>query len=386
LKGIWKFSDLLPPIEPAYQVTLGEGDTPLVHSKQIGRLLGFENLYFKLEMLNPTGSYKDRFASCAISDMLQKKLTFCFSTSSGNTGSAMSAYCAASGLRCFLVIVDGAPQGKLRQMQVYGSDTIIIREFGKDVNVTKEVIDRITDTALRHHSSVQISSYSHSPVGMAGVQTIAYEIAEAMTDGDVHIFSPAGGGGLTCAILQGFGTWKKNHPQFRLPKIHCVQPIGNDTIASALRNGLSKAIEIHASTTAISGLQVPAVLDGDEVVAGCRESGGNGHIVSDELIYECQEQLASREGIFCEPAGAVSLAGLRKAIANNEINRNATIVCLVTGHGFKDSVSGNKIAEKAGTRYFSDSAAAFASINAEIDDIRLDKANAGFTIDKFVHK
>jgi threonine synthase len=385
LKGIWRFSHLLPPIEPACQVTLGEGDTPLVHSKQIGRALGFENLYFKLEMLNPTGSYKDRFASCAVSDMLQQKLSFCFSTSSGNTGSAMSAYSAASGLRCLLVIVDGAPQCKLRQMQVYGSDTIVIREFGKDVNVTKEVIDRLNDTALRYHTSVQISSYSHSPVGMAGVQTLAYEIAEAMTDNDVHVFSPAGGGGLTLAILRGFETWKKNHPGFRLPKIHCVQPTGNDTIASALRNGLSNAVEINASTTAISGLQVPAVLDGDEVVAGCRESGGNGHLVSDELIYECQEQLATREGIFCEPAGAVSLAGLRKAIENNEINKKATIVCVITGHGFKDSVSGNKIAEKTGTRYFSDSAEAFARINAEIDCIRTDKANANFTIDKFVH-
>src|SRR5690606_34975203 len=100
---------------------LGEGNTPLVKSRQLGPALGLPNLYFKLEMLNPSGSYKDRFAASAVSELLDKDLKFCLATSSGNTGAALAAYCAAADIKCFLAIVDGAPSGKLQQMQVYGA-------------------------------------------------------------------------------------------------------------------------------------------------------------------------------------------------------------------------------------------------------------------------
>ncbi len=359
---------MLPSIEENNRLTLGEGDTPLVKSRQLGPSLGLENLYFKLELVNPSGSYKDRFAACAVSDLLQRGIKFCLASSSGNTGSALAAYCAAANIKCYLVIVDGVPIGKLQQMQVYGAETIMVKDFGKNASVTEEVFSALNATADQHGTGVQISAYRYSPLGMAGVQTIAYEIAEELPYMGGYVFSPAGGGGLTLSITKGFQIWKEHNPNFRMPKVHCVQPIGNNSIAGPLRNGLSEAEAVSQSTTLISGLQVPNVIDGDEVIAACRTSGGTGYTVTDELIYESQHDMAAREGIFCEPAGAVGFAGLLTALKNKEINIKDNIVCLVTGHGSKDPGTAAKIAEKSVDQYFENSADTIQYIKTQIQN------------------
>lgn len=369
MKGIWKYSHLLPQIEESCKLTLGEGGTPLVRSKRLGPVMGLDNLYFKLEMLNPSGSYKDRFASIAVSDLLQKKIKFCLATSSGNTGAALAAYCAAADIKCFLMVVDGAPEGKMKQMQVYGCETMMVRGFGTDVRVSKDIMGQLKDIAESHRTIIQISAYLYSPVGMNGVQTIAYEIAESLQDKTDHVFSPAGGGGLTLAVTRGFEVWKDFSPGFRMPRVHCVQPMGNDTISGPLRAGLSNALEISKSTTLISGLQVPNVLDGNEVMRMCKATNGTGYTVTDQLIYQCQEDLAKEEGIFCEPAGAVALAGVKLALENQEINKKDHIVCLITGHGFKDPVSADRIAASAADHYFSGSKECFNHINFQVNSI-----------------
>lgn len=369
MKGIWKYSHLLPQIEESSKLTLGEGGTPLVRSKRLGPAMGLDNLYFKLEMLNPSGSYKDRFAAIAVSDLLQKRMKFCLATSSGNTGAALAAYCAAADIKCFLTVVDGAPIGKMKQMQVYGCETLMVKDFGKNADVTKDVMHQLNVLAETHKTDIQISAYKLSPIGMAGVQTIAYEIAESLPEQTCHVFSPAGGGGLTLAILKGFNFWKDHNPGYRVPKVHCVQPEGNDTIAGPLRKGLSGAEEIPKSTTTISGLQVPNVLDGDEVLKMCRAVNGTGYTVADGAIYQCQEELSKQEGIFCEPAGAVALAGLKQALNNGEIKKNDYIVCIVTGHGFKDPDSADKIAASTADHYFMDSKVCFSYINSQINTI-----------------
>src|SRR5690606_19185049 len=147
-----------------------------------------------------------------------------------------------------------------------------------------------------------------------------------------------GGGGLTLAVANGFN-------RIEIPAaVNCVQPVGNDTIASPLRSGLNQATQISTSATTISGLQVPTVLDGDAVILACRKSGGNDFVVNDEAIYACQHEMAVKEGIFCEPAGAVSLAGVVEALRQGQLDPQEPVVCLVTGHGFKDPVSATKMA------------------------------------------
>src|SRR5262245_51256669 len=130
--SIWSFSAGLPDVPPSCRITLGEGHTPLVRSRRLGPTCGLANLFFKVESAGPTGSYKDRFAAVAISDMLANNQRLCLATSSGNTGSALAAYCAAAGIACRILIVETAPQAKLKQMLAYGANLATVKGFGLD--------------------------------------------------------------------------------------------------------------------------------------------------------------------------------------------------------------------------------------------------------------
>ena len=365
MSGIWKYHPLLPSVDPAYRVYLGEGNTPLVKSKNIGPALGLANLYFKLETINPSGSYKDRFAAAAVACLRQKGTHVCLATSSGNTGAALAAYCAAAGLPCLVVVVEGTPAGKMKQMQLYGAETLMVKDFGKDQAVTKQVFETLQEIASAHNSTVQVSAYQYAPEGMVGIETIAFELAEGLADQKAQVFSPAGGGGLTLAVAKGFVKWKDAHPDFTLPSLHCVQPEGNNTIAGALAAGEVKATPIPQSTTAISGLQVPNVIDGNEVLTMCRALGGTGQVVRDEEVFALQQKLATQEGIYCEPAGAVALAGAVKAVQQGIIPNDEPVICLITGHGFKDPASVERITQTATHRYFNDFQNTLAYINTK---------------------
>lgn len=327
-----------PTSPSASLLTLGEGDTPLVRSRRIGPASGLRNLHFKLESLNPTGSYKDRFAVAAVSGLLARGTRHCLATSSGNTGAALAAACAVAGIPLHLAIVEPAPDDKLRQMLAYGAKLHRVRGFGLDPEASAATFAGLRRLAARPGWSLEISAYSVSPEGMSGVETISAELDEAIGRSLGHVFVPAGGGGLCLAVARGFGKCQAD------PAIHCVQPEGNNTIAGPLREGRDHGRRAEPCSTTISGLQVPNLLDANAVIAACRASGGGGHLVSDASVYEWQARLAREEGIFAEPAGAVALAGAVQAAAAGEIDPDAEVVCLVTGCGFKDGASLAKMA------------------------------------------
>lgn len=335
--SIWRYREWLSEVPPAMQVSLGEGSTPLVRSRRIGPKHGLKNLLFKIESSNPTGSYKDRFAAAAISDMLANDRSRCIATSSGNTGSALAAYCAVAQIDCRIAIVEPAPTSKLKQMLSYGAQLVKIKGFGIDSAITARTMQQLKDYA-GPTSQIQISAFAYSPHGMSGVQTISYELHEQISDGIDHVFCPAGGGGLTLAVARGFALLVDRGQLRKSPAIECVQPIGNDTIASALRDGSTSAREVMCKSE-ISGLQVPNVIDGNEVIKMCRASGGSGHTVSDDDVWAAQAMLSREEGILCEPAAATALAGALRARAVGKLKPDATVVCLVTGAGFKDQAA-----------------------------------------------
>ncbi len=340
--NLWTHADKwdAPPCSDA--VTLGEGGTPLVRSQTIGPALGLRNLWFKLEGTNPTGSYKDRFAAAAVSHLKREGRTLCLGTSSGNTGAALAAYCARASIGCVLAIVEGAPEGKLRQMRAYGARLIRVKDFGTSPAVTDEVMTGLRELAAELGAGFEVSAYCKSPRSMAGVETIGLEIAEILSAERFSIFCPAGGGGLTLAVARGVRAWGAGG------RVHCVQPAGNDTIATALRSGLEKAVAVPSST-AISGLQVGSVFDGDAVIAACRQHGGTGYVVADETVWAWQARLAREEGIFSEPAGSVAIAGVEQAVARGELAGDEHVVCLVTGSGFKDERSLLRMTGESGT-------------------------------------
>ncbi|WP_270090449.1 pyridoxal-phosphate dependent enzyme [Sphingobacterium sp. SYP-B4668] len=358
---------MLPTISEGSQISLGEGNTPLLRARNIGRLLGLENLYFKLENLNPTGSYKDRFAAVAISNVLQMCKDTVLATSSGNTGAALAAYAAAAGLSCKIALVDGAPFGKLQQMGVYGAQLYMIKDFGLTDTRTYEVMDYLKKLAVNTNSSLEISAYRFSPVGMEGVQTIAFELAEELP-GIKHVFVPAGGGGLFLSMQLGFSKWRLYNDENIQPKLYCVQPQGNDTIASVLSQERVGLEALSKSTTEISGLQVPSLLDAPAIVAESFFGSCSGALVQDTDVYDCQRLLAEKEGIFCEPAGAVALSGLKRALTRGEIKTQDPVVCLVTGNGAKDVKALDRLYSPSDCLYLEnidDTSLHFGKINAQ---------------------
>ncbi len=315
--------------------------------------MGMDNLFFKLETANPSGSYKDRFAAFAIAEILDKKSKICLATTSGNTGAALAAYAAAAGLPCKIAIVEGAPEGKLKQMRAYGAKLFMIKGFGISSEISERVFDKLAELAKQNHTRIQVSAFKYCPVGMKGVQSISFELAEDMPEAE-NIFVPAGGGGLALAVARGFQLWRQRYPGFEVPRIHCVQPEGNNTIAGNLRLGLDYAQPVTDAATKISGLQVANVIDGTDTLKACRNTKGNGYLVTDEEVYECQRLLAEKEGVFAEPAGAVSLAGWLKAVRSGELKSRDKSVCIVTGNGFKDPPSTENLIKMNPVKYLDD--------------------------------
>jgi threonine synthase len=336
--SIWTWSRWMAPVPESARLTLGEGHTPVIRSRKLGPSVGLKNLFFKLEFTNPTGSYKDRFAVLAVSDMVAQGKSVCIATSSGNTGAALAAYCAIAGIRCEIAIVEGAPIGKLRQMLAYGAKLFRVRGFGTDTRISGQVWELLEQLSARPEATLQISAFCFSPVGMSGVHSLAHELAQQAEQPWDHVFCMSGGGGLLLAVAQGFEQALGAGTIPRLPRMECVQPAGNDTIAGVLRAGGDKSVAVNC-TSKISGLQVPNIVDGDAVIAICRKNGGTGHLVDDEFIWQTQKRLAREEAIFSEPAGATAVAGCLQAAMRGELDPNTNIVCLVTGSAFKDPPS-----------------------------------------------
>ena len=336
--SVWRWADDFESVPPESRVTMGEGDTPVVRSQRLGAEFGIANLYFKLESCNPSGSYKDRFAFAALSHMRQEGQRICIATTSGNTGAALAAYSAAAGVSCNIAVVETAPIGKLQQMLAHRANLFRIRRFGLDPDVTENVLSTLQSLGERPGVALQISAFRFSPLGMSGVRTISLELAEQFAEPIDHVFTQAGGGGMTLAIA---GAFQDLHQQGRidyLPRVECVQPEGNNTIAGPLRDGMDRGQQVSC-TSQISGLQVANVIDGDQTISACRATGGTGHLISDPFIWEIQRRLATDEGIFCEPAGAVATAGAFQAVQQGLVAPDATVVCLITGTGFKDPQS-----------------------------------------------
>ncbi|MCS6953182.1 MAG: pyridoxal-phosphate dependent enzyme [Bryobacterales bacterium] len=317
--------------------TLGEGPTPLVASAGIAARFGLARLAFKLEIRNPTGSYKDRFIAAELAHQAARAPRAVVATSSGNTGSALAAYAARRGLRCLILLNEQAPAGKLLEMKAHGAEVVRVRGFGSSDEATRKVFDLLERFAVQRGLPTIVSAYRYCPVGMAGVEGLGRELVAQTNGAWAHVFVPVGGGGLYTAVCRGLDR--------RWP-VHAVQPEGCSTVVAAWRRNLDRIVPVR-STTRISGLSVPFDIDASAALAELRATGGQGVEVTDEEIYEAQRLLARLEGILAEPAGAAALAGLLKLVRQGRFDRDEPAICLVTGSGFKDPESLTTLAEAA---------------------------------------
>jgi threonine synthase len=311
---------------------MGEGNTPLVESVRIGPRLGI-CLLFKMEMCNPSGSYKDRFVAAEIGQLLARRVRACVATSSGNTGAALASFTARYGIACAILVNETAPSGKLQQMQGYGARVFRVRDFITSPDVTQRVYRRLSKMSEQNSIPLVVSAYRYCPKGMQGVENIASELASQCRSGLDHVFVPVGGGGLFTAVCRGF-----LRAGGERPSVHAVQPEGCATVVSAYREKREEILPV-TSTTRVSGLAVPFDIDAGIALTELRNSGGHGIAVSDSEVFAAQKQMLREEGIWCEPAGAAALAGCLRARKEGWIGSGASVACLVTGHGFKDPAS-----------------------------------------------
>lgn len=342
-----RYARYLPQVGGEGALDLGQGGTSLVRSRALGPRHGIADLRFKLEHLNPTGSYKDRYAGLAIGMDRAAGKDRIIATSSGNTGAALAAFAAAAGVRCALFVSENAPEGKLSQMLAYGAEVYRVRHYTIDPEESERVGEILAREAAAHGLRLHTTAFAKCPEPMEGIKTIAFELAEQAPD-VAQVFVPAGGAGLFVAIARGFLARSEGpHPQ-----MHLVQPAGNDTIATPLRDGADRARAVSTATT-ISGLSVGYILDGDQALTLARDSGGTGHVLDEDRIREVQAMLAREEGILVEPAGAVAVAGALAAAERGEVSPDGPVVCVLTGHGFKDPQTLTEIGADPGARLIS---------------------------------
>ncbi len=362
-KGIIeKYRDYLPVGEKTPVVTLLEGGTPLIRAKNLEEKLKFKGcIYLKYEGMNPTGSFKDRGMTLAISKAVEENSKAVICASTGNTSASAAAYAARANLRCIVLIPEGAiALGKLSQALVHGAEVFAVKgNFDDALSIVKELSANCPVTLVN----------SLNPYRIEGQKTGAFEIIESLGRAPDFQFMPVGNAGNITAYWKGYkefaeGKFKlkvkskklKENPKtfhlspftFNLPHMMGFQAAGSAPIV------LGKPVEKPETIATAIKIGNPASWQG--ALAARDDSGGVIDTVTDDEIIYAYKLLASSEGVFCEPASAASVAGLIKYIRNDffsqslnlSISQSLKVVCILTGHGLKDPDCAIKNVKKPG--------------------------------------
>ena len=322
---ISRYRAVLPVTDATPVISLNEGSTPLIHSPKLSDRTGAE-VYLKFEGLNPTGSFKDRGMTVALSKAVERGATTVICASTGNTSAAAAAYAARASIRCAVILPAGKiAAGKLVQAFAYGAKVVAIRgNFDDALRIVRE-FGGVEGVAIVN---------SINPDRIEGQKTASFEIIEELGDApDIHIL-PVGNAGNITAYWKGYREFHSAGRSARLPKMVGFQAEGAAPIY------LGHPVDPHTVATAIR-IGNPASWEGANTAV--KESGGCIDIVTDQQILDAQQWLASHEGIFVEPASAASVAGLLKCLSSERCpacpipqHAGGKIVLTVTGHGLKD--------------------------------------------------
>ena len=361
---IGAYGSRLPLAPEARPISLGEGNTPLIRLDNLTRALDREvALYVKYEGLNPTGSFKDRGMTVAVTQAVAEGSEAIICASTGNTSASAAAYAARAGIRAFVLIPDGKiAMGKLAQAIMHGATVLQIRgNFDDGMRIVKEMAESAPVSLVN----------SVNPYRLQGQKTAAFEICEALGRAPDYHCLPVGNAGNITAYWMGYsemalapgeaGTQACNFCngdcQFHQAAV-AQRPVmlGYQASGSApfLRGG-----PVAQPETVATAIRIGAPQSWSQALRASQESGGWFDEFSDEEILETQWLLASREGIFCEPASAVSVAGALRDIRNGRIEAGRTVVCTLTGHGLKDPDVAQQRAE-----------AAVSTVDADADSVR----------------
>jgi threonine synthase len=309
----------LPVTDTTPVVTLGEGDTPLVAAPHLGAALGVE-LYLKLEGVNPTCSFKDRGMTMAVTKVVEEGFKAVICASTGNTSASAAAYAAKAGIRAIVVIPEGKiAMGKLAQAVAYGAHVVSIPgNFDVALDVVRAAAAALPIALVN----------SVNPYRIEGQKTGAFEICDALGGPPAYHCIPVGNAGNITSYWKGYREYREAGVTDRLPVMCGFQAAG----AAPLVLGH----KVEAPETIATAIRIGNPARADEALAAAHDSGGFIDSVTDDEILAAYKLVALTEGVFCEPASAASIAGLKKAREQGRIPAGAVVACVLTGHGLKD--------------------------------------------------
>jgi threonine synthase len=337
---IERYRARLPVAPNAKVITLCEGDTPLIPLDNVARATGRDvRIYAKFEGLNPTGSFKDRGMTMAVTQAVHEGTRAIICASTGNTSASAAAYAARAGLRCFVLIPEGKiALGKLAQAMIQGSVVIQIKgNFDDGMRIVKEMAGAAPVAIVN----------SINPYRLQGQKTAAFEIIDALGRApDFHCI-PVGNAGNISAYWVGFSEYAGIRPKTAACSFcsdTCAFPAAPVVNTRPVMVGYQAAgaapfiagHPIEAPETIATAIRIGNPQSWDLAWAAVRESGGWFDSLTDDEILQVQRMLAETEGVFCEPASAISLAGMLRDVARGRIPAGSLITCTLTGHGLKD--------------------------------------------------
>jgi threonine synthase len=322
-----KYLNFYPLNNRSSVVSLNEGATPLVESKELGEKYKVANLYIKNEGANPTGVFKDRGTLVEISKALELGAKGIVVASTGNMAASVSAYAAKAKIPCYVLVPEGTPSGKLSQSLTHGGKVLKIRGTYADCI-------QLSEKMAKQYDFLLAGDYAFRSEGQ---KSIAFEIIEQLNwkVPDV-VIAPIGCGTNLYGIAKGFFEWKELGLIDKVPRIIGVQPEGADTMYSAFYAGEKKARKIARPTSLCSAVNIGAPLDDMKIMKIIKESNGGFEIIDDNTVLQAQKDMSMMSSVFTEPSGAIPVACLPKLLAEKKISSDETVVCIATGIGLKD--------------------------------------------------
>ena len=317
-----RYRDLIGQDGETFAITLGEGGTPLIHARRLGADIGLENLYLKFEGLNPTGSFKDRGMVLAVNRAVASGAVAVVCASTGNTSASAAAYAAAAGLPCHVILPAGkVARGKLAQALAAGARLVMV---DGNFDAALEAVRRLGDDG----AAVVVNSIN--PDRLEGQQTAAWEIVDELGRVPDAVALPVGNAGNITAYWRGFRRYadERRGDRGRLPRMLGFQAEGAAPIV--------RGEPVESPETVATAIRIGNPASWNGATTARDESGGVIEAVSDDEIMEAQRAIIRSEGVFCEPASAAGVAGVRRLCAERRIGPAETVVCVLTGHGLKD--------------------------------------------------
>jgi len=317
-----RYRSLLARGDEAFRISLGEGGTPLIHAHRLGAEMGLANLHLKFEGTNPTGSFKDRGMVLAVNRAVSAGARAVVCASTGNTSASAAAYAAAAGLPCHVILPAGkVARGKLAQALAAGAQLVMV---DGNFDAALAAVRRLGDEGL----AVVVNSIN--PDRLDGQQTAAWEIVDALGRAPDALALPVGNAGNITAYWRGFRRYADEGLTSGggLPRMLGFQAEGAAPIV--------RGEPIEAPETVATAIRIGNPASWEAAVAARDESRGLIEAVSDEEILEVQRLIVRLEGIFCEPASAAGVAGVRRLAAEGRIGPDEVVACVLTGHGLKD--------------------------------------------------